>query len=60
MSTERTAAIAGALFVVLALEVGADRFARWSTTRRTLGRALWQSTGYAPQGDWSRWVKSTQ
>jgi hypothetical protein len=40
--------------------VGANRFCEMVLDENDLGRAVWPSTGYAPQGDWSRWVKSAQ
>lgn len=39
--------------------LGAERFCAMVLDENALGGALWRSAGYAPQGDWSRWVKST-
>lgn len=37
--------------------LGAERFCAMVLDGNEEGRGLWQACGYAPQDDWSRWVK---
>ena len=37
---------------------GAERFCAMVLDENDGGRGLWESLGYAPQAEWSRWVKS--
>ncbi|QIK67671.1 GNAT family N-acetyltransferase [Nocardioides sp. HDW12B] len=38
-------------------DLGAERFCAMVLDDNASGAALWHAAGYAPQDDWSRWVK---
>ncbi|MCX6407346.1 MAG: GNAT family N-acetyltransferase [Propionibacteriales bacterium] len=40
--------------------LGAERFCAMVLDDNEEGRGLWRACGYAPQDDWSRWVKQAR